>query len=79
MEDGSEFQFQFNYLSGSSGSRQLYYDFQLWYCIRENYWGCIDPNCNSYLQTLGDSVKNSKKPLPLHNHDRRCTFIVTTI
>ena len=69
-----EFQFQFNYLFGTSGTEQLYYDFQLWYKIRPDYWGCINPECNSFLSTQGNKLKPPKKgkpqkSLPLHNHD----------
>ena len=49
MEEAAEYQFKFNYLFGNTGTKQLYYDFQLWYCVRENYWGCVNPNCNSFI------------------------------
>ena len=73
MEEAAEYQFKFNYLFGNTGTKQLYYDFQLWYCVRENYWGCVNPNCNSFISTNGDKLKSPSKALPLHNHDCKLT------
>jgi len=66
-----EMQYQFNYLIGTRNKKQLYYDFQLWYQYRPNYWGCINPNCNSYLSTDGNKLKEPEKKLPPHFHDRK--------
>ena len=63
----AEYQFQFNYLEGTGGNNQLYYDFQLWYSIRPNYWGCT--KCLTYISTDGDKLKYPDKALPIHTHE----------
>ena len=68
----AEYQTQFNYLLGNTGKEQLYYDFNLWYKVRLNYWGCTHPDCKSFLATKGDSLKFPNKPLPQHTHEAIC-------
>ena len=63
----AEYHFQFNYLDGTGGNKQLYYDFQLCYNIRPNYWGCTI--CLTYISTDGDKLKYTDKPLPTHAHE----------
>jgi hypothetical protein len=65
----TELQYQFNYLLGNTGKEQLYYDFHLWYKVRDNYWRCSGKNCNSFIKTNGDQIKDQGKKLPLHGHE----------
>ena len=60
-----EFQNQFNYLLGTNEDKQLYYDYQLWYNIRPNYWQCT--KCSTYLCTNGNALKNPGQTLPIHS------------
>ena len=61
------------YLVGNTGSKQLYFDDQLWYKLRENtdkntsYWGCIKDKCKAHISMVDGQIKNSK--LPSHAHD----------
>ena len=67
----AEYQNKFNYFTKTickngiiSQRQQLYFDFQLWYRVRANYWVCS--KCNSYIATNGDELKDKDKPLPYH-------------
>ena len=65
----AEIEKEFNYLIGNTGKEQLYYGYQLWYKVRNNYWRCASTGCNSCLSTNGDSLKHPNKPLPPHQHE----------
>ena len=72
----TELQYQFNYLLGNTGKEQLYYDFQLWYKVRDNYWRCSGKNCNSFIKTNGDQIKDHEKKLPAHGHE--CKYFINS-
>ena len=77
MDKDLDMQFQFNYLDQFCGSRQLYYDYQLWYQHdRENYWQCT--KCKCYISTMGDALKNPNAPLPTHSHEGKLNRILST-
>ena len=46
-------------------TKQLYFDFHLWYSIHNDYWGCT--KCRTYISTRGDELKNKDQPLPTHS------------
>ena len=73
----TELQYQFNYLLGNTGKEQLYYDFQLWYKARDNYWRCSGKNCNSFIKTNGDQIKDHEKKLPVHGHE--CKYFIVAL
>ena len=66
-----EFQNQFNYLLGTNEAKQLYYDYQLWYNIRSNYWQCT--KCSTYLSINGNALKNSGQLVPI-NSGHTCKY-----
>ena len=59
---------QFQFLFGITGGEQLYFDANIWYRLRPNYWKCI--SCKAHLSTKGDSpnleLKSTDRPLPKH-------------
>ena len=59
----------FEFLSGNTDKPQLYFDHYLWYRLRDNYNGCIDPSCSARISTLNGELKEPNKPLPKHRHE----------
>ena len=59
----------FEFLYGNTDKPQLYLDNHLWYRLRENNYGCIDPSCSARISTLNGELKDQNKPLPKHRHD----------
>ena len=44
-------------------------DNHLWYRLRDNYFGRIDPSCSARISLLNGELKDQNKPLPKHRHD----------
>ena len=57
-------QHQFNVCTGQTSQPQLYYDFHLWYKVRNNYWACIDKNCGCHITKVGDPANPSGLKYP---------------